>query len=153
MKCAFLLASIVLRAACGEEAATDTAPGRDFLSVAAALSDAEASGYARVLGPRELVFPDDHGAHPDHQLEWWYWTGHLEDEEGRPYGFQLTFFRSALAPQRPASDSSWATNQSWMAHFALSDPGRGLFESDRGHRKILPTRVPGVEPPATTMSG
>jgi len=84
----------------------------------------DASGFARALEPRELVFPADHGPHPDFRNEWWYLTGNLETAIGRRFGYQVTFFRIALAPQNPAAESRrsrWATHQVWMAHVALSD--------------------------------
>lgn len=42
-----------------------------------------------------LTFPRDHGSHPDYKIEWWYLTGHLENQAGRPFGFQAAFFRFA----------------------------------------------------------
>ncbi len=48
---------------------------------------------------------------------------------GQPYGYQLTFFRTALAPDLPARTSDLATNQVYMAHFALTDGGRETHES------------------------
>ncbi|MCO4760101.1 MAG: carotenoid 1,2-hydratase [Myxococcales bacterium] len=38
-----------------------------------------------------VTLPADDGVH-DELVEWWYWTGHLTDEKGRHYGFQVTFF-------------------------------------------------------------
>jgi predicted secreted hydrolase len=87
-----------------------------------------AEGFARVLGPQPLSFPADHGPHPAYQTEWWYYTGNLQAEDGRRFGFQLTFFRRALLPPQdiPPRASDWATGQVYMAHFALSDiDGRG----------------------------
>jgi predicted secreted hydrolase len=80
-------------------------------------------GFARADGPMPLLFPQDHGPHPDYQTEWWYFTGNMQDEQGRRFGYQLTFFRRALLPpnQAPARDSAWATPQVYMAHFALTD--------------------------------
>jgi predicted secreted hydrolase len=95
------------------------------LSAAAALAGADTAGYARAVEPRAFLFPDDHGPHPDFKTEWWYLTGHLEAEDGRSFGFQLTFFRSALAPEAPEGSSTWATNQLWMGHFALTDVTAG----------------------------
>ena len=43
---------------------------------------------------------------------------------GRRFGYQVTFFRIALAPPDPAAEerrSGWATRQVWMAHAAVSD--------------------------------
>jgi predicted secreted hydrolase len=99
------------------------------LSVADTLRGANDEGYARAIEPREFRFPADHGPHPEFRTEWWYYTGNLATPEGRRFGFQLTFFRSALAPSMPARQSAWATRQAWLAHFAVSDIGSGKFHS------------------------
>ena len=82
-----------------------------------------ASGFQRAGGPTPLSFPEDHGAHPDYQTEWWYYTGNLETATGRHFGYQLTFFRRALLPaaERSPRESDWATDQVYMGHFALTD--------------------------------
>ena len=86
-------------------------------------STSETTGFARADGPRPLAFPADHGPHNDFQTEWWYYTGNLQTSDGRHFGYQLTFFRRALAPpaQRQARKSDWAADQAYMAHFALTD--------------------------------
>lgn len=38
------------------------------------------------------VFPKDEGAHPGVKTEWWYLHGHLEDDDGRKYGFMQALF-------------------------------------------------------------
>lgn len=91
--------------------------------------DDDTGRFARAETPRELVFPADHGPHPDFRTEWWYFTGNLETAEARHFGFELTFFRIALAPEAPSSASAWATNQVWMAHFALTDTAAGRFSA------------------------
>lgn len=90
-----------------------------------------AGDFARVEGPRELVFPRDHGAHPDYQTEWWYYTGNLAADNGRRFGFQLTFFRRAVLPvaERVERESAWATEQVYMAHFTLTDVGGQKFQA------------------------
>jgi predicted secreted hydrolase len=60
---------------------------------------ARAGGFAQVLGPRGFEFPRDHGPHPEYRQEWWYVTGNLDSASGERFGFQLTFFRFALAPE------------------------------------------------------
>jgi predicted secreted hydrolase len=106
-------------------AVTACAPDREGepprLSLAETLGGADTMGYARATEPRPLVFPADHGAHPDFRNEWWYVTGNLAGAGGRAFGFQLTLFRGALAPTRPDIDSPWATNQAWMGHLAVTD--------------------------------
>lgn len=87
------------------------------------------AGFARAYAPIAFAFPKDHGAHPDYRTEWWYYTGNLTADDGTPFGFQLTFFRSALTPAMPERASSLATNQVYMAHFALTDGQRRQHES------------------------
>lgn len=79
-------------------------------------------------------FPRDHGAHPEHKIEWWYFTGNLTDASQRRFGYQLTFFRIGAA-SRPATASPWALRDVWMAHFAVSDVGDGSYlHADRLNR-------------------
>lgn len=88
---------------------------------------AEAEGYAQASAETPLVFPDDHGPHPDYRIEWWYLTANLEDSVGQPLGLQWTLFRQALMPpdERPAP-IEWASDQVWMAHMGLSKGGTHL---------------------------
>ena len=77
--------------------------------------------FAVAVPGLSLTFPKDHGKHPDFQTEWWYFTGNLDSEGARRWGFQLTFFRRALFRDPPATLSSWALGDLYMAHFALTD--------------------------------
>ncbi|MEJ7931342.1 carotenoid 1,2-hydratase [Ramlibacter sp. AN1015] len=75
---------------------------------------------ATALPPRTLVFPRDHGAHPDFRTEWWYITGHARAGSGREFGFQVTFFRSRVDVAQ-SIDSRFAARQLVFAHAAVSD--------------------------------
>jgi len=108
------------------------------LSVAAALADGDGSGggggYARADAVRSFQFPADHGPHPDFRTEWWYFTGNLvstaEESPGRRFGYQLTIFRSAVAPaDAPGRTSQWATRQLYMAHLAVTDVAGETFHA------------------------
>jgi predicted secreted hydrolase len=83
--------------------------------------------YARVV-PRPLVFPRDHGAHPEYRTEWWYLTGFLDVPGREALGFQLTFFRvrTTVAP----SQSRFSPQQLIIAHAAIADRGRGTLLHD-----------------------
>jgi len=98
----------------------ETPPGQ-ALSVDTLLGGAEEEGYARADRPQAFQFPADHGPHPRFKTEWWYYTGNLVSADRRRFGYQLTFFRTALTPEPPQRASNWATNQVYMAHFALTD--------------------------------
>jgi predicted secreted hydrolase len=57
-----------------------------------------ATPIASALPRRTLVFPRDHGAHPELRTEWWYVTGQARTPGagGREFGFQVTFFRTRV---------------------------------------------------------
>ncbi|MEO7934493.1 MAG: lipocalin-like domain-containing protein [Chthoniobacterales bacterium] len=67
----------------------------------------------------EYQFPRDHLVHPGFKTEWWYFTGHLEAENGRRFGFQVTFFRQGVN-EKPA-ESHFAVRDLAFAHAAISD--------------------------------
>ncbi len=79
------------------------------------------AGFARATAPREFVFPQDHGPHPEYAIEWWYYTGNLDSAQGRHFGYQLTFFRIGLTATPAVRASDFATSNIYMAHFALTD--------------------------------
>ena len=85
------------------------------------------AGFARATAPREFVFPQDHGPHPEYAIEWWYYTGNLDTAQGRHFGYQLTFFRIGLTPTPAARASDFATSNIYMAHFALTDVANQKF--------------------------
>ena len=96
------------------------------VSVAEAMGGGDQEGYLRATGPREFVFPDDHGPHPGFKTEWWYYTGNLFTEDGRQFGYQFTIFRNQLTPPSENQDSlnalsDWNTNQLYLGHFAIAD--------------------------------
>jgi predicted secreted hydrolase len=80
----------------------------------------DAQEWKPALPGYQYAFPRDHGQHPDHKIEWWYYTGNVATAEGRRFGYQLTFFRIGATPT-PANASPWALRDVWMAHFAVSD--------------------------------
>jgi predicted secreted hydrolase len=106
-------------------------------ALAAAPADATllpraAPGFAQAQSVRTFSFPEDHGPHPDFRQEWWYVTGNLDATDGARFGFELTFFRVALAPPDGApgaTSSAWRTRTLYLAHFAISDVGRRQFHS------------------------
>jgi predicted secreted hydrolase len=85
------------------------------------------AGFARAIAPREFVFPQDHGPHPEYAIEWWYYTGNLDTAQGRHFGYQLTFFRIGLTATPAARASDFATSNIYMAHFALTDVANQKF--------------------------
>ena len=125
-----LLAALLLLSACAP-----AQPPLASADVVEVLSRPLDDGFARALGPMELQFPLDHGPHHDYATEWWYYTGNLTDDDGGEYGYQLTFFRSALAPGEADRPSEFAARHIFMAHFAVtSGPARRHQSFDRFSR-------------------
>lgn len=85
------------------------------------LGSGDDRGFAKALESRSFSFPRDHGPHPEYRNEWWYLTGNLDDEGGRRFGFELTFFRFALSPSMPDTDSNWRSRHVYIAHLAITD--------------------------------
>ena len=113
-------------------------PAQASFTVSQALGGIPQAGFARALTPRAFHFPEDHGPHPEYQTEWWYFTGNLKDGRGRRFGYQLTFFRMALAPHAPARLSRWGADQVYLAHFALTDvEGKRFRFAERFSRAAL----------------
>ncbi len=77
----------------------------------------DAEGFAVPEPDTTFAFPQDHGAHPEYRIEWWYLTATLSDADGNDYGVQWTLFRSALAPEER---EGWDSPQLWMGHAAIT---------------------------------
>ena len=93
------------------------------------------TGYQSASGPREWDFPADFGPHPGFGTEWWYYTGNLDSEDGRHFGYQFTLFRRSIAPATPAGDSEWRSDQVYMGHFTVSDVAGGRFHHDQRYSR------------------
>jgi predicted secreted hydrolase len=133
----FRLAALATAAVLGASGLTHGAAGRAAAptppppDAAPAPSAPSPRDYPEVLPGGRLEFPADEGSHPDYRTEWWYVTGWLSTSDGRPLGFQVTFFRT-----RPTLDtanpSAFAARQVVIAHAAVSDPAHGrLWHAQR----------------------
>lgn len=100
---------------------------RPFLLALPGLAGVDA---ARALPARTLVFPRDHGAHPELRTEWWYVTGRARSGD-REFGFQVTFFRTRVDAAQSLA-SRFAARQLVFAHAAVTDlAGRKLWHDQR----------------------
>lgn len=97
--------------------------------------------YPAVRAGVPLVFPRDHGAHPDFRIEWWYVTGWVRTAGGENLGIQVTFFRTRppfSGGADAANPSAFAPRQLLLAHAALADPALGRLRHDqRAARAVL----------------
>lgn len=91
--------------------------------IALAVGTAAPLQWQIAQAPFRFEFPRDHFNHPEYQTEWWYYTGNLRAQDGKHFGFELTFFRSAMRIN-DAGVSVWNPDQIYLAHFAVSDLDR-----------------------------
>ncbi|SIS69403.1 lipocalin-like domain-containing protein [Neptunomonas antarctica] len=69
-----------------------------------------------------ITLPLDHAEHTRFDIEWWYLTANLHDQQGNNYGLQWTLFRfrsPAAKTQDDKPESSWHNNQVYMAHASV----------------------------------
>jgi predicted secreted hydrolase len=118
----------LLLCACSEEHGPTSEPQSLSRLLSAESSDADFAPIA----PRALVFPHDHGAHPQQRIEWWYLTARLADAEGRRFGLQWALFRLALRPEDRATRADFSGAQIYMLHAAISDLDGARFLHSEG---------------------
>ena len=93
---------------------------------------ADVGGFALVVPGKPIVFPADHGAHPDFRVEWWYVTANLNDAQGHSYGVQWTLFRQAVGP----GDAT----EGWASRATLDGTCRGHQRRDAPVRRKICAR-------------
>ena len=100
-----------------------------FKTISASAAATTVDGFAVPQAGHEFSFPRDFGSHDDFKIEWWYITGHLFGDDGRRFGFQATFFRSAGALNNFTGTNNFAfgSDKLFLAHMALLDVKSGKF--------------------------
>jgi predicted secreted hydrolase len=81
--------------------------------------------YFDVTEDSVLKFPDAFYYQKDYRVQWWYFTGHLFDESGREFGYELTFF--VVNVQKRDYRSRFGVNRIFISHFAVSDVSGNIF--------------------------
>jgi predicted secreted hydrolase len=98
------------------------------LSCVVPLVRADTDSFIQAREGFRYQFPRDHGSHDQFRTEWWYYTGNVTAKDGRPFGYQLTFFRRGMPlDQVKTLPSKWSITQLYLAHFAISDFKHGRF--------------------------
>ena len=65
----------------------------------------------------------------DFRIQWWYFTGHLRDEAGKEFGYEVTFFVAGV--QKREYRSRFGVNDLYISHFAISDiTGKKYYHTD-----------------------
>jgi predicted secreted hydrolase len=103
-----------------------------FLLMLMLLTACVPSVYQNPYPVEAIVLPRDDAAHRA-PIEWWYYTGHLSDEAGNEYGFELSFFKAYAPPSVKLFGFLPAyviAEKGHVAHFAITDKSSRTFEKD-----------------------
>jgi predicted secreted hydrolase len=98
-----------------------------LLAVVCGPINALARTFKLALPGYTFSFPRDHASHDEYKTEWWYYTGHLQTDDGKRFGYELTFFRLAMDVPDGIKDMPWNVDNVYMAHFAVSDLSNQRF--------------------------
>ncbi len=79
----------------------------------------EAQAWRDVSPGDTVILPKDLYLQNGYRIQWWYFTGHLYDDHGREFGYELTFF--VVGVQTKKYESKFGVNTIYMSHFAISD--------------------------------
>ena len=110
------LLSIVVAAAC----ASWRTPARAGEALPAS---ARMSAVLRRWSRKSIVFPADHGPHPDYRVEWWYVTANLKDANGQA----MACSGRCSGRRRPATRRGLGEPQLWMGHAAVTSAATHRF--------------------------
>lgn len=84
-----------------------------------------ADEYIDVTPDYTLKLPNDIYYKKGYRVQWWYFTGHLYDDEEREFGYELTFF--IVNVQKRHYKSRFGVNNIYISHFAVSNVLKDKF--------------------------
>jgi len=74
----------------------------------------------RDVAPGDTVkLPADLYFQKDYRIQWWYFTGHLFDANGREFGYEVTFFAAGV--QKRTYRSRFGVDTIYLSHIAVTD--------------------------------
>lgn len=96
--------------------------------------------HSKLVKPINL--PADDAAHYWAQNEWWYYTGHLKAEDGRDFGYEVTFFKRVTSEDNVPEffipiPAYWFKDVGLLGHFAVTDLNKGTFQADQIHNFLF----------------
>ena len=114
-----------------------------LLAGGAAAADRSSADWTPADPDRTWSFPADHYPHPETSIEWWYFTGLVEDvaDPSVRFGYQFTFFRVGLTPGDDAAApgaSRWRARDAIMGHAAVTDLSTGEHRFSELFRRAAP---------------
>jgi len=87
---------------------------------------------------KPVSLPADEAAHYWAQEEWWYYTGHLKAEDGREFGYEVTFFKR-LTNEDDVPEffipipAYWFKDVAMLGHFTITNLETKEFKTEEIH--------------------
>lgn len=95
------------------------------------------SEMGKAANPDYLIsFPKDHFSHDAFDIEWWYLTANLQDEQGNDYALQWTLFRFRDPNTKTDSQSNWHDKHIYMAHASVHSDTQHWFSEKFARGKV-----------------
>jgi len=85
---------------------------------------------------KTIKFPEDELAHKN-TLEWWYFNGHLEDEEQNKYSFMNCLFKADPKKIEIRFFDKIPLNELYFSHSIISDIQNGIFYPDINYVSVV----------------
>lgn len=87
---------------------------------------------------KPVSLPADEAAHYWAQEEWWYYTGHLKAEDGREFGYEVTFFKRLTNEDNVPQlfipiPAYWFKDVAMLGHFTITDLQNKEFKTEEIH--------------------
>lgn len=96
-------------------------------------SISSAEEFKKVTPDKKVNLPEDMYFKKDYRVQWWYFTGHLWDEEKNEFGYELTFFTVNVNKRK--FKSKFGLKTIYITHFAVTDVKNKKFHfSDKADR-------------------
>jgi predicted secreted hydrolase len=96
-----------------------------IICLLAGSSFAGSQEYLDVTSGYKIAFPRDFYYKKGYRVQWWYFTGHLFDQAGREFGYELTFF--VVNVQKREFKSKFGVNNIYISHFVVTDVNGNRF--------------------------
>ena len=113
-----VMASLLLAACSAEPTPTPTALPTAALTPIASPTSTPVTGQTVAHTPRAIDLPADEAPHSD-PVEWWYYSGVLDGEDDKEYGFHFVIFQVT---------SQETGDAGYMSHASVYDVADGLRE-------------------------
>lgn len=78
-----------------------------------------AGDWREVEPGQSVALPGDLHFKKGYRVQWWYLTGHLFDQAGREFGYEMTFFAAGV--QQRTYRSEFGVDFIYLSHLAVSD--------------------------------